>query len=493
MPQLDSRLARCSFCQKEKRLVTYLVAGQEACICDGCIAASQILVGGSVRTGKSELPPGPRIPAIVQMILAGFWERAFLDYCARHYGDCFTTRMPWMPPFVHFRNPKAIETIFEADGEQVRAANHPLDLVLGEHSLLILQGESHERDRRLLSVALHGDRLRRFCKTIVDETDRVIDRWPMESVFPIHPEMRQITLAVMMRAILGVEHNREIEVLRERLNALLSSATGWMWMVPRVRSIGGKFSPLARIQRARCDVDEILDSMLARRRCNRAEPRDDALATLVDAADRSDVDISDAELRDEIVTLLVAGHETTATALAWAILRLHQHRDVLTAVRTELGDTLRDGEIAEGNVESLRYLDAAVKETLRWDPVISQISRVVSRPIHVSGYDLPIGVVLHPSIDLVHRNPDVWPEPERFMPERFLARRPGPYDFMPFGGGIRRCIGMSFALYEIKTILARILSRCDLHLAQGYQARRKRRAITMTPSRGVPVVIDARR
>jgi cytochrome P450 family 110 len=211
---------------------------------------------------------------------------------------------------------------------------------------------------------------------------------------------------------------------------------------------------------------------------------------LIEAANENGCDLSDQEIRDEIVTLLVAGHETTATALAWTITRVHEYGDVVAAAKKELDEVLAGGEPDQSKLESLRYLDAAIRETLRLNPVVPDVGRLVSSPIRVGGYELPAGVIVVPSIDLTHRNPEVWPEPEKFRPERFLERRPGPYEFFSFGGGIRRCIGMSFALFEIKVVLARVLSRCDLRLAPGYRPRMKRRAITIAPSRGAPAVMD---
>jgi cytochrome P450 len=191
-----------------------------------------------------------------------------------------------------------------------------------------------------------------------------------------------------------------------------------------------------------------------------------------------------------MITLLVASHETTATARAWTITRVHEYANVVAAAKKELDEVLAGGEPEQSKLESLRYLDATIRETLRLNPVVPDVGRLVSRPIRIGRYELSAGVIVVPSIDLTHRNPQVWPEPEKFRPERFLESRPGPYEFFPFGGGIRCCIGMSFALFEIKVVLARVLSRCDLRLAPGYRPRMKRRAITIAPSRGALAVMD---
>ena len=436
------------------------------------------------------LPPGPKIPALLQALLIGFWPRRFQDYCARHYGDCFTTWIPRLPPFVRCSNPEDIRTVFEADGEKVHAANRPLNLVLGENSLLILHGDRHARDRRLLGALLHGEPMRQYCEMMIAETDRAIDRWPLGRQFQIHPKMQHIALNVIMRAVFGDDAGPEMGELRERLRELLGVAAGTLWMVPWLRTIGGRFSLLARIRQARCRVDELLTEVLVRRRQNDTRGRDDIFSLLIEGAHDNGCDLSDQEIRDETITLLVVGHETTATALAWTITRVHEHADVVTAAKKELDEVLAGGKPTPSKLESLRYLDAIIRETLRLNPVVPDVGRLVSRPIRIGGYELPAGVIVVPSIDLTHRNPEVWPEPEKFRPERFLERRPGPYEFFPFGGGIRRCIGMSFALFETKVVLARVLSRCDLRLAPGYRPRMKRRAITMAPSRGAPAVMD---
>jgi cytochrome P450 len=279
--------------------------------------------------------------------------------------------------------------------------------------------------------------------------------------------------------------------LRRRLNALLDSATGAVWMVPLLREAGGRFSALSRIQRARRNVDEMLTALLERRRSTLNAERPDVLSMLIEASRRGD-GLSDDEIRDEMVTLLLAGHETTATALSWTTVLMLQHRRVYTRVKEELGAALADGQPLAGKLESLQYLDATIREALRLNPVIPDIGRKVMWPIRIGGWDLPVGAIAVPSIDLTHRNPAVWPQPERFRPERFLERRPTPYEFFPFGGGIRRCIGMSFALFETKAVLARVLARCEVRIAPGYRPRMTRRAITMVPSKGAPVVMDRR-
>src|SRR5690242_12515910 len=211
----------CSFCKRGQNQARFIVSGQDAHICDGCIELCKRLAAGGTLEGPGRLPPGPRMPAFLQTLLLGPWTRWFSDYCARLYGDAFTTWMPGLPPFIHLRDPAAIQAVFDADGDQVRAENYPLDLVLGNNSLLLLQGERHWRDRRLLGAALLGDRMRRFYPLLLEEADRAVEGWPLGRPFPVRPEMQKITLNVIMRAIFGVEDAAEIAELRRRLNALL--------------------------------------------------------------------------------------------------------------------------------------------------------------------------------------------------------------------------------------------------------------------------------
>ena len=220
--------------------------------------------------------------------------------------------------------------------------------------------------------------------------------------------------------------------------------------------------------------------------------RDDVLSMLVAARDGDGNPMPDDDLRDQMVTLLFAGHETTATALAWAFYRILQRPDVLAAIRAEHRRVVGSGPFRAEHVARLDYLDATVKEALRLDPIIPDVGRRLTRPMQIGGWELPAGVVAAPSIYLAHRRPDRWPDPQRFRPDRFLGARPGPYEFLPFGGGVRRCLGMAFALYEMKVVLARVLSRIELRLAPGYRARPERRSVTLAPSRGMPVVVAAR-
>jgi cytochrome P450 len=433
------------------------------------------------------------MPAILQAAqLAIGSPHRFIEQCAKRYGSFFTLRIPGIPPQVFVSDPSAIREIFTVDGEKVFAANIPLDTILGENSLLILHGPRHARDRRLL-MPPYGERMRGYVAEMIAQADRTIDSWPVGKQFPIHAEMQRITLAVIMHSVFGSNDGSQIDRLRSALLKMLSITANPIWLVPLLRRDFGRLSLGGRILTARNEIRQSVSDLLNRSRNAERNGRTDVLSMLIDARDERGKSLSDEEIRDEIVTLLFAGHETTATALSWAFCRILQHPEVLRRIQVELAENGEGGTLPPEALDRLKYLDAAIKETLRLNPITLEVARWVSAPINIGGYRLPAGVVVHPSIYLAHRRSDLWIEPERFRPDRFLETKSSPYEYFPFGGGIRRCIGMSFALMEMKVVLARVLSRTDLRWANGYRPKIIRRNITLAPSKGVPVVMERRR
>ena len=438
---------------------------------------------------RNGLPPGPRMPALVQA--GALWLRplAFLQDCARRYGDCFTLRVPTRPPLVIFSHPEAVKEIFAADPDELRAGegNVILEPILGRHSLLLLDGAQHLRERRLMLPSFHGERMRHYGETMRSITDRTIDRWPIGSPFPIHPEMQRITLEVIFKTVFGLENGGH-DRLREELVELIAVVANPVFLMPFMR---WRFGPWARAVRAKRAVHELLAAEIRARRTESTE-RQDVLSILTAARDENGDPMSDEELRDEMITLLLAGHETTATALAWSVHRLIQHTAVLERIRDELRNTTGDGPVTPDHVGKLEYLDAFIKEVMRLNPIITEVGRLLTRPTRIGDWDLPAGALAAPSIHLTQRRPDVWNDPERFDPGRFLGARTLPHEFFPFGGGVRRCIGMAFAMYEMKIVLAELVRRVSLRPAPGYAVRPVRRSITLAPSHGVPVIIASR-
>ena len=440
------------------------------------------------------LPPGPRTPRFLLLLR---WTRnpvPVLDACARELGECFTIALPGTPPFVLFSNPAAIKDIFTGDPDDLRAgeANRILEPLVGANSLLILDGTRHRRERRLLLPPFHGERMQGYGATMREAAERSIGRWPLDRAFAIQPYLQAITLEVILRAVFGFDDGDEMEHLRRSVTRLLTLTSNPIWLAPWARVNLGPLTPWAGIERAGREVDELLLAQITRRRVEGTTGRRDVLSMLVDARDEEGAPMSDAELRDELITLLVAGHETTTAALAWTIHRLLCHPDVLARVRGELGRVVGAGTVGGAHAARLEYLDATVKETLRMHTVLPLVWRRLERPTRIGGHLLPAGVVAAAAIHLAHRRADVWSQPDRFLPDRFLGARPSPYEYLPFGGGVRRCIGMAFALFEMKIVLAHILQRVELRSPPGFSVRTVRRSIILAPASGLPVLARMR-
>ncbi len=434
----------------------------------------------------ASLPPGPTLPPLVQGLQFAFRALPFFETCRRRYGDCFTISMPFGPPYVLFTTPAAVREIFTGDDDELRAgeANVVLRPLLGVNSVLFLDGDRHARERRLMLPPFHGERMLAYADAMRGITDDALDGWPVGRPFPVHPEMQAITLEIILRTVFGLEAGT-LAVLRDLLRRWIASALNPLLLWPRLQVDFGRVSPWGRLVRLKREIDALLLAEIARRREAGAGERADVLSLLLAARDEDGRPMRDEELLDEMITLLVAGHETTATALAWTFHHLLANPDVLEACRAE-------ARASSGGFAQLPLLDAVVKETLRLNPVITEVGRRLTRPMRIGGRDIPAGVAVGPCIYLVHRRPDVWPDPERFDPARFVGTRPSPYEFLPFGGGARRCLGMAFALYEMKVVLATVLARAELAPMRGYRMKVVRRSITMAPSRGMPVVVTAR-
>jgi len=443
------------------------------------------------------LPPGPRGPALLTMIRSGLRPDAYVEACARRYGDTYTFRLPAHPPIVNFGHPDAIRDILTGDPETLRAgeSNFELQPILGDHSLLLLDGARHLRERRLMLPPFHGERMQAYGRLMRDLTDRVIDEWPVGRPFPIHTAMQRLTLDVILRAVFGLDEGATLDRLRTALLRLVRFATGpvgLLLFIPGLNANLGPLSPAGHFVRLKEAVDRLLYAEIAARRADGDPARNDILSLLLEARYEDGSAMPDEALRDEMMTLLLAGHETTATSLAWTFHYLLGREDVLAELAAERRQVAGDGPIEPEHLGRLEYLDAVIKETQRLCPVVPFIGRLLKAPARIGGYDLPAGVIASPAIWLVHRRPDVWPDPLRFTPTRFLGLRPSPYAFLPFGGGVRRCIGAAFATYEMKVVLSRILARTELRAAPGARVRLVRRAVMFAPSNGVPVVLDRR-
>lgn len=421
------------------------------------------------------------------------WLRApypYLDHLARTHGETFTLPLFGFP-LVTFSNPEHVRDVFADDGNDMHAGpfNQTLAPLLGFGSVLMADGTQHRRKRRLLMPPFHGERMQAYGQTMLDETDAAIDDLPQGKPFSLHDPMQDITLRVIIRTIFGFDGGPAASEIFASLKELLDLGSWAPLLVPAMQVDVGRFSPYGRFKRAVKESDQILYREIARRRHDGTRGND-VLSLLLDARDEAGDPMNDEELRDELVTLLVAGHETTATGLTWAMRWLLADPAILHDLRDEiaaLGATPAPEKLAQ-----LPLLDATVREALRLVPIIPIVGRVLAKDQSVGGYDLVKGDIVVCSIYLAHRRPEAYPDPTRFDPRRFLGKRMSAAEFFPFGGGMRRCIGMQFALWEMKMVLARLVARTDLELVRPDVAM-VRRSITITPGKGLPVILKTRR
>jgi cytochrome P450 len=428
---------------------------------------------------SAKLPPGPRLPRVIQtagFLLAG---PRFLEACRRRYGPVVTFGTLFDERFVMVFEPELVKELFRGSSEQLHAgeANALLGPILGERSVLLLDGPEHLRHRRLMLPPFHGARMLVHEQAMRDAADLEIDAWPVGEPFALLGSMQSLTLRVILRAVFGFQPGDEEAELRRRLRAMvepLARPRGLMMVAAAVRGRRNRRAVMEFEARKRA-VDEILYAEIARRR---GEPDlaecDDVFSALLLARDEHGERLSDREVRDELVTLLLAGHETTAIGLAWTFdLLLHTPR-----------------VLARARGDEPEYLDAVVKESLRIRPVIPGVGRVVrGEPFSLGGYEIPIGIEINPSIRTIHRRGDIYSDPDAFRPERFLQDdAPDTYTWVPFGGGTRRCLGASFALTEMRVVVARVLERAALRAADPRRAKTQFRAITVAPKGGARVI-----
>jgi cytochrome P450 len=404
------------------------------------------------------------------------------------YGDNYRVSQPDVrPALVYFSSPDALEAIFTAKPEQLSAGrgNQIFRSLLGEHGIVLLEGAAHQRQRQLLMPPFHGDRMRSYAQVIQEITRQTMQQWTIGSRFAVRPAMQTISLQVILKAVFGLDAGERYEQLQQRLSQMLdgfSSPWGAMFLFyPFLQRDWGAWSPWGRFLRLRQQVDEFLYAEIADRRRQPDPTRTDILALLLAARDSDGQPLSDVELRDELITLLFAGHETTASALSWAL-----HWAIfLPEVRTKLLAEI-DAFAAVADpvaIARLPYLTAVCQETLRLYPIaLSAFPRVVKQPMELAGYWLEAGTVVMPSIYLAHHRTAVYPEPQRFRPERFLERQFSPYEYLPFGGGNRRCIGSAFALFEMKLVLFELLATLELAQVNSKPIRPIRRGLTVAPS-----------
>ena len=427
------------------------------------------------------MPPGSRAPGIAQLLRYARDPLGFLSDQQRRYGDIFAIRFPYFGQIVYVAEPGLVKALFTGDPAVFHAgeANASiLEPALGPNSVLTLDDAPHLRQRKLLLPPFHGERVERYGELITEITRREMESWPVGEPFALRPHTQRITLAVIMRAVFGV-HDEDRLARFEGLIDEFARRVGLVASLPPLRRSFGRLSPWARFVRSREALDAFIYEEIALRRAETGhEERDDVLSLLLGARDEEGEPMNDRELRDEMVTVLGAGHETTATGLAWAIERLTHNPAVLAKLRESLAAGQED------------YLAATVKETLRSRPVIVDVGRKLTASATIGGYELRAGSFVLAAISALHYRQDTFPEPEEFRPERFLAGKVDNYAWIPFGGGVRRCIGAAFAEYEMRTILREFVERAELRAVGSAPEKVKIRNITMVPAKGARVVLE---
>jgi cytochrome P450 len=429
----------------------------------------------------AELPPGPRLPRALQTI--AFWNRTipFLERCRARYGKRFTVRLLQTPPFVHHSEPEHLREIFTAPAEVLHPGEGAriLEPVVGANSVILLDERAHLGQRKLMLPAFHGERMQRLSGLMREVTEREVESWPRDEPIALHPRLQALTLEIILRAVFGLESGERLDSLRDRLTGILEYGASPASLLPVLQR--GK--TWRAFERGRAEADAMIYEQIDERRANGGTDRDDVLAMLLEARHEDGSPMSPVELRDELMTLLVAGHETTASELAWACERLTHTPDVMARL-TE--------EIDSGDDDA--YLSATVHETLRRRPVLPNAApRLVKEPVEIGGVSYEPGVCLIANAYLLHHDPDVYPDPYAFRPERFLDEQPGTYTWIPFGGGRRRCLGASFAMLEMKIVLRALLAGNELASAAPETEGARRRSITLSPRAGSRAVLRARR
>jgi cytochrome P450 len=444
-----------------------------------------------------KLPDGPSDPLLIRRLRTFHWilrPLEVLEDLTKRYGETFVVSKNTSPLVVYFSNPKAIQQIFTADPElfEIGSGNDILLPLLGEHSMILLDGDRHQRQRRLLMPPFHGDRMRTYGQLICSITKQAIAQWKVGEPFLVRASMQEISLRVILSAIFGLHEGERFDQLRQLLTLMLDSLSSplssTLLFFPSLQKDWGPLSPWGRFLRLKQQVDRLIYAEIQARR-EQADPnRDDILTLLLGARDQAGQPMTDEELHDELLTLLFAGHETTASALAWALYWIDHLPEVQDKLLYELNTLPPDTDPSA--IARLPYLSAVCSETLRIYPIaLTPFPRILKSPMEIMGYQLEPGTILLVSTYLTHQREDIYPEPKHFKPQRFLQRQFSPYEFLPFGGSNRRCIGLAFAQFEMKLVLATILSHYELKLASSRPIKPTRRGLTLAPPGNMRMVL----
>jgi cytochrome P450 len=448
---------------------------------------------------KNQLPPTTTSPGVIILIQALIDQFGTLERYQQKYGDIFySPKSVLMPPSVIFSDPKAIEQVFTADPnlfEIGRQSTAPIRALLGDNSLVLLDGIRHQKQRKLLMPPFHGERMKKYGETMIKVTQQVISKWQVGQTICIRDYTQEISLRVILETIFGLDagerYDRLRQILVEWLEIFNSPFRSFFLFFPWLQKDVGNLTPWGQFIRQQKTIRDLLQTEIDRRRRNPDTLGEDILSLLLTARDEEGIPMSDSEIRDELMTMLFAGHETTASSIAWSIYWLHYLPEIGQKLQVELNSLEDPSDFM--SIAKLPYLNALISETLRLNPVVAFVGRQLKEPFELMGYRFAAETSLFPSIYLTHQRSDIYPEPKQFKPERFLERQFSPYEFIPFGGGNRRCLGYAFALFEMKLVLATILSEVKLTLLDNRPLKSVRRGITFSPTGGVKMRVLASR
>ncbi|MBD1900003.1 cytochrome P450 [Trichocoleus sp. DQ-A3] len=444
------------------------------------------------------LPDGPQTPQFLQLLQWISQPVQYLETSVKAYGDCFTARWGGFPPYVLISNPQGIQELLTADPRQFNSGsgNKILQPLLGDQSLILLDGDRHQRQRQLLTPPFHGERMRAYGKLICDITEEVMNRLTIGKPFLIRATTQEISLETILGAVFGINEGQRFQELKGLLTSMLdavsSPLSSTVLFFPSLQRDLGSWSPWGKFLRRRQQIDRLIYDEIQQRREQFDPDRTDILTLLMSARDTDGQPMTDEELRDELMTFLLAGHETTASAIAWALYWIHQQPEVQDKLLKELDSV---GDVSDVSaISKLPYLNAVCSETLRIYPVaLFTFGRIARSPVQLMGYQFDAGTPLAACIYLVHHREDIYPQANSFKPERFLERQFSPYEYLPFGGSNRRCIGMAFALFEMKLVLAKMLSRYQLALTDQRPVKPVRRGVTLAPPATMQMLITSQR
>ncbi len=443
---------------------------------------------------KNQLPDGLKTPALFQLInwIARPFE--YLEEYTEKYGDIFTMRLFGFPPLVFIANPQGIKEIFSADAQcfDVGRTNDLARPILGDNSILLMDGTRHKRERKLLMPPFHGERVKSYGESICKITEQVASHWEIDQPFIARNASQEITLKVIMETVFGFSEGAKCEQLRSLLAQWLeitaSPARSSFIFLKFLQIDLGAWSPWGNFIRTKQKIYDLLQAEIEDRRTNPEKLGNDILSLMLSVTDEDGQLMTDDQLKDELITLLVAGHETTATALAWAFYWLEKLPKVKEKLLQEIDRLGKNPDPIE--ISRLPYLTAVCQETLRLYPIVPiAMARLAKQDVEIMGRKFESGTTFIPCIYSTHHREDLYPNSKQFKPERFLERQYTPYEFIPFGGGIRLCLGYALAMLEMKLVIASIISKYNLELADNKPIKPMRRGGTLTPSNGVPLVL----